>query len=244
MAKLTLGRRIASVFFPERCVCCDTVIPPGEGTCAACGAELPRIGSPVCPFCGMEKNRCSCHRRRHPYERAVAPFYYEGNLAAAVLRFKQSGDAGAAAWFGEQMADTVARYYDDISFDGVTFVPSFPKKERERGFNPGRLMAEAAAKALGLPLLPLLVKITDTPPQKSLSAPERSGNVLGVFDLAEGAEVAGKNLLLADDTLTTGATLNECAKMLKIYGAEAVYVVAAAITAADRDREQKERESR
>ena len=233
---MTFGRRIASVFFPERCVCCGEVIPPGEGVCAACGAKLPRIGSPVCPSCGLEKGRCTCRRRRRRYERAVAPFYYEGNIPSAILRFKQSGDATAAAYFGEQMAQTVSRYYDGIAFDGVTFVPSFSKRKREKGFNPGELIARAAAKELGLPLLPLLVKLTDTPPQKSLSAEERSGNVLGVFDLAEGADVSGKTILLADDALTTGSTLEECAKMLKIWGAEAVYAAAVAITAADRDK--------
>ena len=55
MEKLTVGRRIAAAFFPDRCVCCEKVIPPGEGVCPGCRAGLPRIGSPVCPLCGLEK---------------------------------------------------------------------------------------------------------------------------------------------------------------------------------------------
>ena len=77
-------------------------------------------------------------------------------------------------------------------------------------------------------LISLLRKIIRTRPQKELSALERSGNLLGVFDVEPTADLEGKTVLLVDDVITTGATLDECAKMLKIYGAGEVYAATAA----------------
>ena len=81
-----------------------------------------------------------------------------------------------------------------------------------------------------MPLWAALRKVQQTRPQKQLSAEQRSGNVLGVFDAAPDMALAGKRLLLVDDLMTTGATAGECAKVLKLYGAERVVLLAAAIT--------------
>jgi predicted amidophosphoribosyltransferase len=81
----------------------------------------------------------------------------------------------------------------------------------------------------------VLTKITVTAPQKELKAVERSGNLLGVFDVC--GEVSGKTILLVDDVITTGTTLDECAKMLKIFGAEEVYAVTAAAACLSNDEE-------
>ncbi len=220
------GRRLLAIFFPERCAACGEVIRPGEGVCPTCRDELPRIGIPVCPFCGREAAFCRCGKRRRHFERVVAPFYYDGSAQRGMLRMKANGDRVAAAFFAGEMAETVRQYYADIPFDGVVFVPSGRIAMRERGYNPGRLVAEELARALGLPMRPILRKVAENRQQKSLSANERSGNVLGVFDLIDESAAIGKTFLLADDIVTTGSTLDECAKMLKIYGAEAVYAVA------------------
>lgn len=226
--RLKLSRRLLAIVFPDRCAACDEVVYCGDGVCEACREKLPRVGTPICPFCGLEKAFCRCRKRRRHFDRVIAPFYYDGVVEEAVLRMKAFGSRIFAAFFAKEMAESVRQHYGNISFDGVVFVPSERRRERKRGFNPGRIVAEETAACLGLPLLPALVKLTDNAPQKSLPAIERSGNVLGVFDLAGGVDVSGKTLLLADDIVTTGATLDECAKMLKIYGAKAVYAVVAA----------------
>ena len=225
---VTFGRRLLAMVFPERCAACGDVIAVGRGVCEQCEASLPRIGYPICPFCGLEKAWCRCRKRRRHYDRVIAPFYYDGVVEKGVLRLKESGDRQNAAYYAEEMADTVRQYYDEYTLDGVVYVPDTAKHERERGFNPARLVAEELATALSLPLLSPLHKIYETTPQKSLPAMERSGNLLGAFDLVPGACVEGKTLLLVDDVVTTGATLDECAKMLKIYGAQTVLAVTAA----------------
>ena len=98
----------------------------------------------------------------------------------------------------------------------------------KRGYNQSRLLAEELARRLELPLIEALSKRYETPPQKALDLRARSGNVLGVFDVIE-PRVKGQTLLLVDDLVTTGATVNECAKMLKIYGARQVMAVALTI---------------
>lgn len=231
---VTFGRRLAAVFFPERCAACGEVVAVGEGLCPACRDTMPRIGVPVCPLCGLEKAWCECKRRRRHYERVVAPWYYDGKGKDAVLRMKARGDTVAVALFAEELADTVRQYYEEISFDGVVFVPCTRRERRRRGYNPGEMVARATAKALELPLWSCLMKLMDTPSQKTLSAERRTGNLLGVFEVTDEA-VADKTLLLVDDVVTTGATLDECAKMLKIYGARAVYAATVAAT-----RKQKE----
>lgn len=224
MEGLTVRRRLTAILFPERCACCDEVISPGDGICKACEEKTPRVGEPICPYCGAEKEWCHCKKRKRHYKRVVAPFYYDGVAEDGILRMKKTGDVLAAAYFAAEIAEKVRQYYDEVTFDGVVYVPSDAKSQRERGFNPGRLVAAAVAKELALPLWDALVKLFDTPPQKSLPADKRSGNVLGAFDVVENCPVAGKTFLLVDDILTTGSTADECAKMLKIWEAEEVYV--------------------
>ena len=230
MESLTLRRRLAAVLFPERCACCDDVISPGDGLCKECQQSVPRVGEPICPYCGMEKEWCHCKKRRRHYKRVVAPFYYDGVAEDGILRMKKTGDPLVVAYFAEEIAEKVRQYYDDIAFDGVVYVPSDKRSMRERGFNPGRLVAAGVAKELGLPLWDALVKLYETPPQKSLPREERSGNVLGAFDVVEGCPVAGKTFLLVDDILTTGSTADECAKMLKIWEAEEMYAAVAMLS--------------
>lgn len=238
MGKLTWHRRAAAVLFPERCVCCGEVIPPPQDICAGCNSVIPRVGEPVCPYCGCEKPFCTCQKHRRLYKRVVAPFYYDGAAKTGMLSMKQSGNPLHAAFFSENMAERVRQYYDEIAFDAVVYVPSFPKVEKRRGFNPGYMVAKGMANALELPIWHALLKLADNPPQKGLPAEERSGNVLGVFEVAEGVSVRGKTLLLADDIVTTGATMEECAKMLKIHGAREVYAVAGCISRKEKNDEK------
>lgn len=225
-----IGRRVLAVLFPERCAACGEVIPPAAGMCPACTDALPRIGAPVCLFCGMEQRWCRCRKRARHFDRVVAPFYYESTAARGVLRMKSSGDRPAAAFFAREMAEVVRRHYAELPLDGIVFVPTGGDAWRERGFNPSERLATELADELALPVWPLLCKVMENRRQKALSASERTGNVLGVFDVTDETAVRGKTFLLVDDIVTTGSTLDECAKMLKIYGAAAVYAVVATAT--------------
>jgi ComF family protein len=143
-----------------------------------------------------------------------------------IYTLKSPGYRVTVDGFADEMVEMVRREYGGIAFDCVTAVPMHKRECRERGFNQAQRLAQAVALRLRLPYETLLTKITVTAPQKTLTAVERSGNLLGVFDVC--GDVSGKTILLVDDVITTGATLNECAKMLKLFGAHEVYAVTAA----------------
>lgn len=222
--------RLLCAFFPRRCKYCGALLVPSETVCATCAATLPRVDLPVCTLCGCQKADCACKQKKHKYDAICAPFYYEHTIVQAVHRFKFDGKDFLASAFAEDMAFAVQRDFPTVDFDTVTFVPFTKKQEKTRAFNPSALLAHALAERMQVPCAPLLVKLYETETQHYLKSSARVGNVFGVFDVDETFSVTGKTILLVDDIKTTGATLHECAKMLKLAGAQAVYVCTFAVT--------------
>jgi ComF family protein len=116
--------------------------------------------------------------------------------------------------------------------DGLVPVPLHPKRLRHREFNQSLIIARTLGQIYRLPLLPdLLLRVRPTSPQVELHRKDRAGNVRGAFQIRRGVpDLEGKHLILVDDVLTTGATVNECARILKKAGVEKVYVVTLART--------------
>ena len=219
------------IFFPPKCPCCGDVLAPGYAYCDVCEPQLPRIEGEICLVCGAGKKVCDCGKKAKLYDACVAAFYHTDGIRQGLLRFKYEERLSAADVFAAEMANTVRERLADTGFDFVTFVPMSKKEYKSRGYYPARILAQKVAEELELPCETLLTKIVETPPQRTLRIRERQGNVLGVFDALEPALIYNKTVLLCDDVSTTGATLNECAKMLKIAGAKAVYAVCIAKTA-------------
>lgn len=226
-----IRRTLLSMLFPERCACCGRVIPPFAGCCSACMESLPVIEPPLCSFCGAGAEYCTCGRHHRHFDRIAAPFYYEDPARRGILLFKEHGSAEAAAFFAERMADVFRREWGSPYLDGIVPVPMRPEEIRARGHNQSLLLARALSPLLDAPVREILVKIVPTRPQKELTALERGGNVLGAFDVlpetALTGELTGARILLVDDVVTTGSTLDECAKILKIAGAAEVIALTA-----------------
>lgn len=219
---------LSCFLFPERCIFCNETIAPLQLSCPACRADMPTVTPPICPCCGANQKACACDKKRHAYDRVMAPFYYEGAVRLGVLRLKKWDDPRAVRFFAAQIAAVVRREMPDLPFDAVCFMPMTKRDFRDREYNQSKLLAENVAKLLQLPLSNALTKIYQTKPQKGLDSSARSGNVLGAFDVEE--SFSARTVLLVDDVVTTGATAHECAKMLKLYGAQTVVVAAMAIT--------------
>lgn len=224
---------VKRVFFPHHCYLCNRVLYPHQRVCAACLQKAPYIYPPVCERCGRSKDDCHCGKRRRHFERCVSPFYHKDVAQQGIYTLKSAGYCATVEGFANEMAEVVRREYGGIPFDFVTAVPLHKRERRERGFNQAEKLGQAVAKRLDIPYAAVLKKLTLTAPQKSLKAVERSGNLLGVFDVC--GDVGGKTILLVDDVITTGTTLDECAKMLKIFGAEEVYAVTAAAAVLSND---------
>lgn len=220
-----LGRAV-SLLFPTRCVCCGRLAPAGVPVCETCAHSLPRVTGEICPKCGRGREWCACRGKKRAYERCVAPLYYEGMARKGVLRMKYGNHPAAAAGFAVMARETVEREYAAVPFDMVTAVPMTAAEQRARGFNQAALFGRQLARGLSLPYRETLRKAFVTKPQHMCAACERQGNVFGAYAALPGK--AGRTVLLVDDIVTTGATLNECAKVLCLAGAERVYCVAIA----------------
>ena len=236
--KSRFGRRLLAVFFPERCHFCGKVILPETELCADCLREEKRltIALPTCTFCGREKASCRCQKHRQMFERNVSVYTYEGAAKRGVIRFKRLSTDMDAAFYAVGLSQAVRREYAGIRFDGIVPVPMSAGQIKRGDKSTTLQLAKALSRELNIPVADILIKSYETRPQKTLKWRERQGNLLGVFDVKEGASPDGKCYLLVDDVITSGATLHECAKMLKIYGAEQVLAATIAAVRLDTDK--------
>ncbi len=221
-------KKLSYVFFPRRCRLCGEVVELDKELCWDC-ENINEIKSPVCLYCGVEEDKCTCKKKKSDYNGIIAPFYYEGNIAKALHRFKFREMTELADEFTLRMYNAVCGNYSEISFDFVTAVPLGKKRQRKRGYNQAEILAIGIAKRMKIDYNTVLYKAIENKEQHKQSRRERKANVFGVYDLVNNADVNGKTILLVDDVKTTGATLGECAKMLKLYGAKEVYCVAFAV---------------
>ncbi len=225
-------RYVKDLFFPPRCVFCDEVIPSSKNpVCPACEkAGIAFIGSPACARCGREKDACVCKKNTLLTDGIAAPYYYEETVRKGIHRFKKVEDIDRITYFSQQAVESMYRAFAEKKVDIITTVPPHKNDLTERGFDQLQPIANRISKESHVPYIPLLRKIFETEPQKELPADRRAGNLLGAFDVCSKVSLKNKNILLIDDVVTTGSTTNECAKMLKIYGAAHVYVLALALS--------------
>lgn len=208
---------ILNLLFPPKCPVCASV-QDRAGICVACEKALPWT---------EEKDTL---RKGPGGLRCAAPLWYEKGARDVLLRFKFQGICSAAEPLGGLIARCAAEQFSG-EFDTVTWVPVSKKRLRKRGYDQSRLLAEATCRRWGVEPVSLLKKMVDNPPQSEIrDAAARRANVLGVYEIAEGAEPAGKRILLVDDICTTGATLAECIRVLKDAGAAEVVCVTVALT--------------
>lgn len=227
----SLLRQIACLFFPRRCCYCGKVVPPADEACGACLTAVSRIEPPACPHCGRARDECVCREHKNFYTAVASPFYYEGAARKCIRRLKFSGKTGCAQFLAREMAGAARASFGQKAIDITAYVPMSKKEIKARGYNQSRYLALAAARELSVEFGDaVLVKLYETRAQRTLKAGERSGNLAGVFDVADPRRVQGKTVLLCDDIITTGTTLNECARILLLSGAEEVLCLTAAAT--------------
>lgn len=215
---------------PGNCLLCGAKCDTGV-LCSACQADLPLAPAIRCPLCGeatTHGERCGACLREPPHFAAVhAPFRYEFPVDRLIHALKYGHQLPLAAWFGAQLAATVAA----IDFDEIVPLPLHPERLRERGFNQSLEIARALGKCLHLPVdRSSLVRTRQTPPQAGLDRKERRRNVRGAF--ACNGSLSDRRLLLVDDVLTSGASADECARQLLAAGAASVHVAVVARTPA------------
>ena len=222
---------LVHIIFPRRCAYCGKVIEYSRRMCGKCESELPRINGVICPKCAREKDKCNCKGAENYFDSIAAPFYFEGCVRHGVHIFKFRNGFRNYEAYSLEMADTVRQRFSDVEFDFITEIPMTRKSEKKRGYNQSSYLAKGISESLGIEYKSdVISKIYETKKQHDIGYFLRKGNLAGVFDIKNPSEVKDKTILLCDDISTTGETLNECAKMLWLYGAKEIYCITLAVT--------------
>ena len=231
------AKALVSAVYPEdiTCDCCGAELTADTRyrLCAACTEKMPFVKGHICASCGVplagESDWCPrCQDRDFAFEKARSPLVYEGLARTPVYALKFGGKRYIAKLLGAMMSDCYLS--SDMRCDIIVPVPMSESELKKRGFNQAELLAREVGGRLGMPVLPALIKLRDTRPQKELTGKERAKNLEGSFTAAFAEYISGRRLLLADDVLTTGATADECARTLLKAGAKSVCVLTAAAT--------------
>jgi ComF family protein len=226
------------LIFPPSCAFCHGAMATGrEGLlCSACCEQLAdrraactRCGSVIVERADSASDCRQCRGRRFHFDAAIRLGGYEGFRRSAVLRIKRSSERNLAVSLGNFLAAAERDRLRAMALDGIVPVPMHWSRRVWRGTNSPETIAECIARTLGLPLAPhLLSRRRRTAPQASLAPSKRRANVRGAFRAARHPDLPGARLLLVDDIMTTGATLNEGAKELRRAGAGFVAVAVVA----------------
>lgn len=222
--------KILDVLFPEyKCIFCGRECKDTEfDICEHCKKEvLPLNENNVCFKCGRPllnnfENVCEdCKYSNFSFDKVRSVFIYEDGVCDCVKALKYGGEKYKAKYFARLMKDRFMKLNFDI--DIVTFVPTSVEREKERGYNQAKLIAEEFCKITNYPLKSLLEKRINSESQVSLTKKERRENLKGAFKLSKNQKVSGLKILVIDDVYTSGATLDSVAMVLKKSGAEKVY---------------------
>jgi ComF family protein len=223
----SLGRMAGDLLafaLPQRCPVCGAAAAPERLLCAGCLARIPRFSTVLCVRC-LAAGRVAVDCAGHPGFAARAAWIYDESAALVVHALKYGERPGLGEPLGAEMARTLPQGYRP---DLVLEVPLHRARRRERGYNQAAVLADAVAEALAAPRLPgALTRVRPTRPQARLGPAERRANLAGAFRVERPGSLAGRSVLIVDDVLTTGATLEACLGPLRRAGAEATAIALA-----------------
>lgn len=192
------------------------------------------IFPPRCEVCKQDSQEALCQacfdqiKFMKPHLGIHSVSVYDGVLRKAIHRFKFKKRKRLADALGILAVKYLSRTQalDMNEIDVIIPVPLHPKRLRQRGFNQAELIAKVISRYYEITVLPALERVKNTRAQFDLSREERFNNIIGAFKVSNPAGVYNKRVLLLDDIYTTGATITECAKALKIAGARRVEILA------------------
>lgn len=231
-----LKKAILDLLFPVRCLGCSK---EGEFCCGSCRSALRPI-PPICFFCKKmvpgsrvitPGRTCSSCRKRSNIYAFLSPFLYgDDTIRELIHALKYRRVRSVGLLLGDLIVEYLKKFKVPLPEGAVLLpIPLHPSRQRTRGFNQAELIALRIGEILHLPVeKSILRKIKKTIPQMELRAEERRKNVVGTFSVADPESTRGKTILLLDDVKTTGATLEEAARVLKKAGAKRVWAMTVA----------------
>ena len=227
-----LGRAVVDGVLPPRCLACGTIVDEPDALCSSCWAGMTFFAPPWCAVCGLpfphpmgEEAVCAdCARQKPSWDRARAVMRYDKHSRHLVLALKHGDRTHVARALGRWMGRAGAELFEGA--DMIVPVPLHWTRLFTRRYNQAGLLAHAVRAAGGPPVMAdWLVRRRRTPSQGRLGPVARVRNVRGAFAVRRGCDVKGKRIVLVDDVLTTGATVEECARVLRRAGAAFIGVL-------------------
>lgn len=231
------GVAFLNLLYPPHCAICLCETLAGEHLCAECRKQAVVIAAPFCqtcsePFSGQIDGTFTCPNcqdRRFHFTHAVSRYRSREVVREMVHRFKYNGKVHLrhvlVDWLAETLDDTRLQ---TPPCDRIVPVPLHSTRQRERGFNQAYVLSEELACRSSIPLADCLKRIRYTTTQTIFEREERMENLHGAFQMRQNADVRNLHLLLIDDILTTGSTVDECGRVLMDAGAASVRVATVA----------------
>lgn len=222
---------VLDILYPEFCLNCGKY---GQVLCTECFLSMELSQTDTCFFCGRiskEGRICPSCKRSNDFliEKMVwAGSYKDKVLKEALHEFKYSGVFAVGEILGEVLCRRLVKWLNHGDNLVVVPIPLHINKFKKRGFNQSELLARAISRRFNLEGGLALSRIRETQTQVGLSRGDRQKNLDGAIICSDPELIIGRNILLIDDVVTTGSTINECAKVLKSAGAKKIYAVAVA----------------
>lgn len=223
--------KVVDALIPPLCLACRRPLMDPRALCAGCWRQLSIISDPICPIMGTplaydagRDARSPELRWNHPlYDKARAAVIFDNVSRRLVHQLKYHDAPGVAQWMAGMMAPALGEVGDDA--DCLVPVPLHRSRLAARRFNQAALLADHLGPLIGKPIVRYAVqRVRKTPNQVGLSRDERAENMHNAFAVKDKQAIAGRRIVLVDDVLTTGATVDALAWTLKAAGARSVSV--------------------
>ncbi len=227
-----IARLILGLIYPPRCQICGKGFALFEYgvLCDNCAAGIKLNNPPFCKRCGIPGEHkggiCEdCNRAAYHFSANHAVSIYDGMMRECIHKFKYKSGLALEGLFADLMSEFAGQYMDMTRYDWLAPVPLHSVKERERSFNQSLILSVNLSKRFGIPVLRKgLVRVRPGRPQMTLSKEKRLEDIKGAFKIKDPRVVKDRSVLIVDDVFTTGATANECSRVLKEAGAGPVEV--------------------
>lgn len=233
-----LGTTILDLIYPEEGICfiCDTYDESvNEGhICSQCREKLNFISDNKCSICGkplkdnpLIKKCYNCKKHPYYFTRAISAVEYHGTIKEAIYKYKYGKKTYMYKTFGPILVQAIRASNIDISdIDIIVPVPLHRMKTIKRGFNQSELLGKYISQSFNIPLnTKNLIRHKKTLRQNNLDRSDRRSNIKNAFRVMKKENFVGKRVILVDDIFTTGATVDECSKVLVNAGAKEIIVV-------------------
>lgn len=214
--KLTLIDALIGLFYPSVCAACGNALYKWEHlVCTRCKSFLPKTGYEL----NEENPLARLFYGKVQLKAVTACFFFskEGKVQHLIHELKYKGNSEAGVFLGQELGKSIkaSPLFQDIDY--LIPVPLHPKREKERGYNQSVVIARGVSETTGIPIgEKYLVRSVNTATQTHKTKDERWNNVKDIFEVRQAGQLERKNVLLIDDVLTTGATLEACALKLSM----------------------------